>query len=60
MPFLGNCDLVEIDLWPRFYNYLSGAYLLHYKGRNHKLDVWMHLGMAECYIIFLGQCDLDL
>ena len=29
-------------------------------GRNSKFDVWMHLGMAECRVPFLGHCDLDL
>ena len=29
-------------------------------GRNFKLGVWMHLGMAECRIPFSGHCDLDL
>ena len=29
-------------------------------GRNSKFCVWMHLGMAECRVPFLGHCDLDL
>ena len=29
-------------------------------GRNSKFDVWMHLGMAKCRVLFLGHCDLDL
>ena len=29
-------------------------------GRNSKFGVWMHLGVAECRVRFLGQCDLDI
>ena len=29
-------------------------------GRNFKFGVWMHLGMTECLVPFLGHCDLDL
>ena len=29
-------------------------------GRNSKFDMWMHLGMGECRVPFLGHCDLDL
>ena len=28
--------------------------------RNPKFGVWMRLGMAECHIPFLSQCELDL
>ena len=28
-------------------------------GRDSKFDVWMHLGMGECRVPFLGHCDLD-
>ena len=29
-------------------------------GRNSKFGVWIHLGMAECRVPFLGHCDLNL
>ena len=29
-------------------------------GRNSKFGVWMHLGIVECHVPFLGHCDLDL
>ena len=29
-------------------------------GRNSKFGVWMHKGMAECRVPFLGHYDLDL
>ena len=29
-------------------------------GRNSKFGVWIHLGMAECRVQFLGHCDPDL
>ena len=28
--------------------------------RNSKFGVWMHLGIVECHVPFLGHCDLDL
>ena len=34
------------------------SYILWY--RNSKFGVWIHLGMAECRVPFLGHCDLDL
>ena len=37
---------------------VSRAYLL-YSLRNSKFGVWMHLGIAECHVPFLGHCDLD-
>ena len=29
-------------------------------GRNSKFGMWIHLGMAECLVPFLGHCALDL
>ena len=29
-------------------------------GRNPKFDVWIHLGVPECHILFSGHFDLDL
>ena len=29
-------------------------------GRNHDFCVWMHLGMEECSILFLGHLTSDL
>ena len=67
LPFSGHCDL-DPDLWLSFYsNKMSVrpascpvhiSYILW--GRNSKFGVWMHLGMAECRVPFLGHCDLDL
>ena len=37
----------------------SSAYLLFFEVGIQNF-VWMHLGMAECHIPFLGLCDLDL
>ena len=28
-------------------------------GRDSKFGVWIHLGMTECRVPFLGHCDLD-
>ena len=39
---------------------VSGTYLLHFSGRNSKFVIQMHLGIAECRVLFLGHCDLDL
>ena len=33
---------------------------IHFLGRNPKFRVWMHLGMAECRVLFFGYFDLDL
>ena len=50
--FLGQHDLFTLtsDLVSRII--LSVAYLLLFLGRNPKLGVCMHLGMAECRIPF--------
>ena len=65
VPFWGHCDL---NLWLSLYsNKMSVrpascpehiSYILW--GRHSKFGVWMHLGMAECHVSFLGHCDLDL
>ena len=40
---------------------VSGTYLLNIIwDRNPKFCVWMHLGMIECLVQFMGHCDLDL
>ena len=36
--------------------FVSGAYHLY----SLKFGLWLHLGMAECYVQFSGHCDLDL
>ena len=40
--------------------FVSGAYLLYSLGRNPIFGEWMHLGMAECRLPFLGHCNIDL
>ena len=65
VPFSGHCDL---DLGLSFIVITMSvrpascpvhiSYII--RGRNFKFDVWMHLGMAECRVPFLGHCDLDL
>ena len=35
---------------------VSGAYPLYYP----KFGVWIYLGMTECCVPYLGQCNLDL
>ena len=37
-----------------------GAYSYILRGRSSKFGVYMHLGMGECHIPFLGHCDLDI
>ena len=38
----------------------SRAFLLYFLSEDSKFGVWMHLGIAECHVPFLGHCDLDL
>ena len=39
---------------------VSGAYLLYSLSEEFQIYVWIHLGIAECHVPFLGHCDLDL
>ena len=39
---------------------VSRAYLLYSLSEEFQIGVWMHLGIAECHVPFLGHCDLDL
>ena len=29
-------------------------------GKNSKFDLWIHLKVLKCHILFSGHCDLDL
>ena len=39
---------------------VSGAYVLYYLRKDPTFGVWIHLGVAECCILFSGHFDLDL
>ena len=39
---------------------VSRAYLLYSLSEEFQFGVWMHLGIEECHVPFLGHCDLDL
>ena len=47
---LGHCDNLAFRI------IMFGAYLRYYP----IFGVWVHLGIDECLVLFMGHCDLKL